>query len=105
MIMKRALTLLPLAAVLAFTAPAKADDMRSALREGYGRIVFDWNQPVRYAAEVVGGTLLIQFERPLRRPGKWIADAFLKAVRRSAFVQEARRNIHIWNQAIRQMDV
>ena len=49
--------------------------------------------------------LLIQFERPLRRPGKWIADAFLKAVRRSAFVQEARRNIHIWNQAIRQMDV
>ncbi|MEP7006106.1 MAG: aspartyl/asparaginyl beta-hydroxylase domain-containing protein, partial [Sphingomonas bacterium] len=49
--------------------------------------------------------LLIQFERPLRRPGKWIADAFLKAVRRSAFVQDARRNIHIWNQAIRQMDV
>ena len=49
--------------------------------------------------------LLIQFERPLRRPGKWIADAFLKAVRRSAFVQEARRNIHIWNQTIRQMDV
>lgn len=49
--------------------------------------------------------LLIQFERPLRRPGKWIADAFLKAVRRSAFVQDARRNIHIWNQAMRQMDV
>ncbi len=65
MIMKRALTLLPLAAALAFTAPAAADDMRSALREGYGRIVFDWNQPVRYAAEVVGGTLLIQFERPV----------------------------------------
>lgn len=49
--------------------------------------------------------LLIQFERPLRRPGKWIADAFLRAVRRSAFVQEARQNTHIWNQAIRQMDV
>ncbi|GAA0302779.1 hypothetical protein GCM10009087_10690 [Sphingomonas oligophenolica] len=49
--------------------------------------------------------LLIQFERPLRRPGKWIADAFLKVVRRSAFVQEARANIHIWNRAIQQMDV
>ena len=65
MIMKRTLSLLPLAALLAFSAPASADDMRSALREGYGRIVFDWNQPVRYAAEVVGGTLLIQFERPV----------------------------------------
>jgi beta-hydroxylase len=49
--------------------------------------------------------LLIQFERPLRNPGKWVADAFLKVVRQSAFVQEARQNIHIWNQAIRQMDV
>jgi beta-hydroxylase len=48
--------------------------------------------------------LLVQFERPLRNPGKWVSDAFLKLVRRSAFVQEARDNIHIWNRAIRQMD-
>ena len=61
----RFLAFLPFAALLAFAGPAAADDMRSALREGYGRIVFDWNQPVRYAAEVVGGTLLIQFERPV----------------------------------------
>ena len=49
--------------------------------------------------------LLIQFERPLRNPGKWVADAFLKLVRRSAFVREARENIRIWNQAIGQLDI
>ena len=48
--------------------------------------------------------LLIQFERPLRRPGKWVADLFLAAVRRSAFVQEARRNIHRWNAAVKALD-
>jgi len=49
--------------------------------------------------------LLIQFERPLRRPGKWIADLFLGIVRRSAFVQEARDNIQTWNEAVKQLDV
>ncbi|GAA4216596.1 hypothetical protein GCM10022253_13320 [Sphingomonas endophytica] len=48
--------------------------------------------------------LLIQFERPLRRPGKWVADLFLGAVRRSAFVQEARANVAKWNAAVGQMD-
>jgi beta-hydroxylase len=48
--------------------------------------------------------LLIQFERPLRRPGKWVADLFLGAVRRSAFVQEARANIAKWNAAVGQLD-
>ncbi len=49
--------------------------------------------------------LLIQFERPLRRPGKWIADLFLGIVRRSAFVQEARDNIRSWNEAVKQLDM
>jgi beta-hydroxylase len=49
--------------------------------------------------------LLIQFERPLKRPGKWIADLFLGIVRRSAFVQEARDNIRSWNEAVKQLDV
>lgn len=48
--------------------------------------------------------LLIQFERPLRQPGKWIADLFLNMVRRSAFVQEARANVAQWNAAVRQID-
>lgn len=58
-----------------------------------------WNDTV--GTRVV---LLIQFERPLRQPGRWIADTFLKIVRRSAFVQEARDNIQIWNDAVKQME-
>lgn len=49
--------------------------------------------------------LLIQFERPLRQPGKWIADTFMRLVRRSAFVQEARDNVLRWNAAMKQMDI
>ena len=49
--------------------------------------------------------LLVQFERPLRNPGKWFADLFLGFVRRSAFVQEARDNLMSWNAAVKQLDV
>ena len=48
--------------------------------------------------------LLVQFERPLRNPGKWIADLFLGVVRRSPFVQEARANIKSWNAAVKQLE-
>ena len=43
----------------------RADGIRAAQREDYGRIVFDWNEPVRYSAAVVGGQLVVQFERPI----------------------------------------
>ncbi|CAN5479534.1 hypothetical protein BH09PSE4_BH09PSE4_04260 [soil metagenome] len=49
--------------------------------------------------------LLVQFERPLRNPGRAIADWCLKMIRKSAFVQEARNNIHNWNAAMKAMDV
>lgn len=49
--------------------------------------------------------LLIQFRRPLRNPGKWVADKFLSIVRRSAFVQEARANVLHWNAAVKQLDI
>ncbi|WP_267395835.1 MULTISPECIES: aspartyl/asparaginyl beta-hydroxylase domain-containing protein [unclassified Sphingomonas] len=48
--------------------------------------------------------LLIQVERPLRNPGKWIAELFLGIVRRSPFVQEARCNIASWNAAMKRLD-
>jgi tetratricopeptide (TPR) repeat protein len=54
-----------LVAALLGAASAAADGVRSAARDGYGRIVFDWNAPVRYAADVVGGALVVQFERPV----------------------------------------
>lgn len=55
-----------------------------------------WNDTVN--TRVV---LLIQFERPLRNPGRAIADFFLGFVKRSAFVQEARTNIDRWNAAVK----
>ncbi len=48
--------------------------------------------------------LLIQVRRPLRNPGKWVADTFLNVIRRSAFVQEARDNVMAWNDAMKQLD-
>ncbi len=43
--------------------------------------------------------LLIQFKRPIRLPGRLLGDLFLAAVRRSPFVQEARRNLAAWDTA------
>ncbi|WP_419809753.1 aspartyl/asparaginyl beta-hydroxylase domain-containing protein [Sphingomonas sp.] len=54
-----------------------------------------------------GGTrvvLLVQFDRPLRNPGKWVADLFLRIVKRSAFVQEARTNISDWAAAVKRLE-
>ncbi len=48
--------------------------------------------------------LLIHIKRPLARTGKWFADLFLGAARRSAFVQEARSNILAWNAAMKALD-
>lgn len=49
--------------------------------------------------------LLVQVKRPLRNPGRWIAETFLNVIRRSAFVQEARDNVMAWNAAMKRLDV
>lgn len=59
-----------------------------------------WNDTA--ATRVV---LLVQFERPLRQPAKWVADTFLRVIKRSAFVQDALTNIDKWNAAVKAMDV
>jgi beta-hydroxylase len=48
--------------------------------------------------------LLIQFKRPLRLPGRLLGDLFLGAVKRSPFVQEARRNLAAWDDAQKLLD-
>ena len=48
--------------------------------------------------------LLIQVRRPLRNPGRWIADIFLNVIRRSPFVQDARANLISWNAAMEAFD-
>lgn len=45
--------------------------------------------------------LLVQVERPLRFPGKQLATLFLAGIRRSPFVQEGRRNMAAWDQAMK----
>ena len=40
--------------------------------------------------------LLIQFQRPVRQPGRLIGGLFLWAVKRSRFVQDARRSVRAW---------
>lgn len=69
-------------------------------------LVFDdtYRHEVWNDSESTRVVLLIQFERPLRQPGKWFADFFMGFVRRSAFVQEARDNINAWNAAVKQLD-
>jgi beta-hydroxylase len=48
--------------------------------------------------------LLVQFGRPLRGIGKWLADLFLWGVRHTAFVREARDNIALWDQNMRKFE-
>lgn len=69
-------------------------------------LVFDdtYQHEVWNETEATRVVLLIQFERPLRNPGRWIADLFLGAVRRSPFVQEARTNVSRWNAAVNRLD-
>jgi aspartyl/asparaginyl beta-hydroxylase (cupin superfamily) len=69
-------------------------------------LIFDdtYDHEVWNETEGTRVVLLIQFERPLRNPGKWFADVFLGFVRRSPFVQEARNNISTWNAAVRQLE-
>lgn len=58
------------AAALAVAAlaplPAEAATaVRAAAHEGYGRIVFDWDSPVRYDVEQAAGQIIIRFDQPV----------------------------------------
>jgi ornithine lipid ester-linked acyl 2-hydroxylase len=63
-----------------------------------------------YAHEVWNDTdetrvvLLVQFARPLRAPGKWLADLFLWGVKHTAFVREARDNIALWGKNMHKIE-
>lgn len=50
-----------------------------------------WND-----SDEVRVVLLIQFRRPVRSVGRFVGGAFLWAVRRSRFVQDARRGVRTW---------
>ncbi len=74
-------------------------------REGES-LVFDdtWQHEVWNDTEATRIILLVQFERPLRYPGKAVARAFLGGIRRSPFVREAADNIRLWSRTIREFE-
>ncbi len=46
-------------------SPAQASP-RAAQHDGYGRMVFDWDGPVGYSADVINGELVLRFDRPIK---------------------------------------
>lgn len=43
--------------------------------------------------------LLVQFRRPMRQPGRWLASLVVWLVAHSSFIQRARRNLGYWEEA------
>jgi beta-hydroxylase len=66
-------------------------------------LVFDdtCRHEVRHRGELPRIVLLVQVRRPLRAPGRQVAALFLAGMRRSPFVQEARRNMAAWDRALK----
>jgi aspartyl/asparaginyl beta-hydroxylase (cupin superfamily) len=62
-------------------------------------LVFDdtYEHEVANDTDEIRVVLLIQFRRPVRRSGRLIGGLFLWAVRRSRFVQDARRSVREWS--------
>jgi len=65
-------------------------------------VVFDDTFPheVWNDTEEARVVLLIQFRRPMRQPGRLVANAVVAFIRKSSFVQRARRNLPYWEAAV-----
>jgi len=87
--MKRILVTAAFLSLMAIPA-AQADNVRAAQKEGYGRLVFDWNQPIRYAAEILSGNLVVQFERPVTNDIAPVAQSLAPYVGAGRFSNDRR---------------
>lgn len=69
-------------------------------------LVFDdtYRHEVWHEEKTPRVVLLLQVKRPLRFPGRQVADLFLTGIRLSPFVQEGRRNLAAWQRAARTAD-
>ncbi|OAN46236.1 hypothetical protein [Magnetospirillum moscoviense] len=71
-----------------FSVPALAQTSpRGAEHDGFGRMVFDWDQPVRWTADLTNGQLVVRFEKPIAGDPKVLLkslDKYLKGVSLSA---------------------
>ncbi|MDR3438523.1 tetratricopeptide repeat protein [Telmatospirillum sp.] len=84
----RVLPLLVLFCVLAWghfeasaQTPAASSSPRAAQHDGYGRIVFDWDRPVQYSADVVNGELVVRFDRPVKGDFRGLVRPLAKYLR------------------------
>ncbi len=78
------LAILSLLAVLllALAWPAAAQvPPRGALHDGYARLVFDWDQPVNYSADVVNGELVLRFDHPVNGDFRGVLRPLVKYLR------------------------
>lgn len=48
--------------------------------------------------------LLLHVRRPLQAPGSWLRELFFWAIRRTAFVRDAHRNIEAWSARVDQIE-
>ena len=48
--------------------------------------------------------LLLQFKRPLRQPGRFFADLFLRAITMTPFVQDTRKALGAWEDRFKQSE-
>lgn len=64
-------------------------------------VVFDdtWFHEVWNETDEMRVVLLIQFRRPMRQPGRLVADAIISFVRHTSFIQRARKNLQYWEKA------
>ncbi|KAA5606063.1 tetratricopeptide repeat protein [Roseospira marina] len=59
------LALVCAATLLTRAAPAWAAEVSAAAHDGYGRMVFRWDDPVRYTVEIRNGNLVAAFDAPI----------------------------------------
>lgn len=91
---------------LGLRVPKAREDCRMRVGEDYTRwsegeaFVFDdmVNHEVWNDTDEVRIVLLVQFRRPMRLVGRVLGELFLWGVRRSRFVQDARRGVEQWGQ-------
>ncbi|HLO76984.1 MAG TPA: hypothetical protein VK196_11080, partial [Magnetospirillum sp.] len=82
----RLLVLLALLVVAPMGAHAQSTP-RGAAHDNFGRMVFDWDGPVQWSAEVVNGQLVTRFEKPIAGDPKALLkplSKYLKGVTLSA---------------------
>ncbi|MEW5728737.1 MAG: tetratricopeptide repeat protein [Pseudomonadota bacterium] len=54
---------------------------RAAEHDGFGRMVFDWDGPIRWSADVVGEALVLRFEKPVAGDPKALLKPLSKYVK------------------------